>query len=177
MSSYIDLLYNTCSYALAEKSQSFITTVVSGYDIVPRMTIRGLGHLVLSVKDLIDNSEDTKQNVLCCIDCKNPEVDADKVQQRQEDTLLQLDMKCPGTVEEADGPNDSTTGFLTKMKTKRKFKLGRHLFDHLAKLVVMEKTPKKESLSSREESDRHAMMFTPGRIMHLEVHKVNMLKR
>lgn len=164
------------SYTLAEKSQSFITTVINGYDIVPRMTIRGLGLLALSVKDLINNSDDTKQNVLCCIDCKDPEVDEDKILQRQENTLLKFDVKCPGTVQE-DGENHS---LLSMTKTKPEFKLGRHLMDHLAKLVVMDlekKGSRRLNSVSSGENKRHAMMFTPGRIMHLEVEKVDMLKQ
>ena len=123
--------------------------------------------------------EDSKQNVLCCIDCKNPEVDADKVQQRQEDTLLKLDVKSPGTVllrkwmakmiQQRD---------LDKNENQYKFKLGRCQLDHMTKLVVMEKTPKKESLSSREESDRHTMMFTQDvSCIWIEVLKVKHVKR
>ena len=152
--------------------------MVNGYDLVPRMTTRGLGYLALSVKDLIDNSEDTKQNILCCVNCKKPDIDVDKIQQRQEDTLLKLDVKHPGTVED-DGQcrYDSTTQLLIKTKAKKSFKLGRHLLHNLAKLVGMERTRKKESRRSSNEKDRHAMMFIPGRVMHLEVNKVDMLKR
>ena len=167
------------SYILAERSQSFITTVVNGYDMVPRMTIRGLGHLALSVKDLVSHSEDTKQNVLCCIDCKSPEVDADLILQRQKETLFEFDVKCPGTVQE-DGEANSQTELLGRTKTKREFKLGRHLVDHLAKLVTAEtKGPQRLSSDhgSSEDNERHAIMFTPGRIMHLEVEKVDMLKK
>ena len=167
------------SYILAERSQSFITTVVSGYDIVPRMTIRGLGHLALSVRDLISHSEDTKQNVLCCIDCKSPEVDADTILQRQEDTLFKFDIKRPGTVQ-GDGESNSQTELLVKKKSsKQEFKLGRHLVDHLAKLVLAE-TKGVRRLNcddSSKENERHAIMFTPGRIMHLEVEKVDVLKK
>lgn len=151
--------------------------MVSGYDIVPRMTIRGLGHLALSVKDLISHSERTKQNILCCIDCKSPEVDTDKILQRQMDNLFE-DIKRPGTVQ-GDGENDSHTELLVKTKSNGKFKLGRHLVDHLTKLGVAEKKgPRDRMLSDGEnQHERHAMMFTPGRIIHLEVEKVDMLKK
>lgn len=120
-----------------------------------------------------------KQRVLCCIDCNDPEVDEDKIQQRQEDTLLKLDVKSPGTIQ-GDDETDSHTELLTKIKKKSGFKLGRHLMHHLAKLVVMD-PEKKGSLrlshDSGDENDRHAMMFAPGRIMHLEVEKVDVLKK
>lgn len=154
--------------------------MVSGYDMVPRMTIRGLGHLALSVKDLISHCEDTKQNVLCCIDCKSPEVDADIILQRQKETLFEFDVKRPGTVQEDGESNSQLTELLRTTKTKQEFKLGRHLVNHLAKLVMAE-TKGSQRLSSDhgscKDNERHAMMFTPGRIMHLEVEKVDMLKK
>ena len=163
-----------CSYILAEESQGFITTVVSGYDIVPRMTIRGLGHFALSVRDLINNSDDTKQNVLCCIDCKDPEVDAATVLERQERDLFKLGVKRPGTIE-GDGE-----GARLIVTNGEEFQLGRHLVDELAKLGVTEENRlQRLSSDSSEENkrERHAMMFTPGQIMHLEVEKVDMLKK
>ncbi len=133
------------------------------------MTIRGLGHLALSVRDLIRNSDYKKQNVLCCIDCKTPEVDAATILKRQEDDLFKLEVKRPGTVR-IQGDDDEAE---LLQATKAEFKLGRHLVDHLAKLGVAD-----ESLSNKENKhERHAMMFAPGRIMHLEVEKVDILKK
>ena len=160
---------------MAEESQSFITTVVSGYDIVPRMTIRGLAHLAMSVRDLIDNSGNTKQSILCCVNCKKPEIDPDKVQQRQREALLHLDVKCPGIVETDRQERREGYGALIETKIKEKFKFGRHLLEHLSKLVIMEKSEKREVGSPAEEEE--AIMFTPGRIIHLEVEHVDNLKR
>ena len=153
--------------------------MISGYDIVPRMTIRGLGHLALSVRDLISNSDHKKQKVLCCIDCHTPEVDAAAILERQERDLFKLDVKRPGTIRvHGDGEEAK---LLAKTKTKEGFKLGRQLVDHLAKLGVAEEGGPPESPSSNlneeNEHESHAMMFTPGRIMHLEVEKVDMLKK
>ena len=58
-----------CSYQLAKKTKSFITSVVGGNDMVPRMTMRGLAYLKMSVTDLIEKCHHTKQQVLCCTGC------------------------------------------------------------------------------------------------------------
>lgn len=144
------------------------------------MTIRGLGHLALSVRDLIRNSDHKKHNVLCCIDCKTPDVDAAAILERHERDLFKLDMKCPGTVH-VHGDGDEAE-LLAKTKNKEGFKLGRQLVDHLAKLGVAEErgSPNERpssNLNKENEHESHAMMFTPGRIMHLEVEKVDMLKK
>lgn len=126
----------------------------------------------MSVKDLIDNSGETKQSVLCCVDCKEPEIDPDTVQQRQREALLHLDVKGPGTVE-TDGREGY--GAIIEMKKKEMFKFGRHLLEHLSKLMIMESSSKSEVDSSVEEDE--AMMFTPGKIIHLEVEQTDNLKR
>ena len=141
------------------------------------MTIRGLGHLLLSVRDLLDNTEDTKQSVLCCVDCQQLSIDQDTIYQRQMDTLLNLDVKRPGTVDNERGrSNDVATETVDGDKKKGKFKFGRHLLDRLAKLVVMEREKRRERDSS-EQREEDTMMFAPGRIIHLEVEKVDRLKR
>ena len=142
------------------------------------MTIRGLAHLAVSVRDLIDNSRDTKQSVLCCVDCRKPDIDPEEIEQRQMDTLLHLDVKGPGTVETVDGGSkrDSygTVDVESTGKKKKKFKFGKHLLEHLSKLFVMEEGGRREADGPVEEE---AMMFTPGRIIHLEVEQVDNLKR
>lgn len=140
------------SYDLAERSQSFITTVVNGYEVVPRMTIRGLGHLLMSVEDLIDNSEDTKQNVLCCRETK---IDPDTVEERQEATLLKLDVKQPGTVEPNTGGH-------------KKNVFGKRLLEQLARLIAAK--------DNQSDPDEEAMMFLPGRIIHLETENVDTME-
>ena len=124
------------SYALAEVSKSFITTVVSGYDIVPRMTVRGLAHLALSVRDLIENSADTKQSILCCVNCNKPEIDPDKVRQRQREAFQHLDVKCPGTADiDGEGERQGYGTIVETKKKKEKFKFGKHLLEHCLSLL------------------------------------------
>ena len=166
------------SYALAEKSRSFITTVICGYDIVPRMTVRGLGHLLFSVKDLIDHSDDTVQSVLCCIECRKPKINPDEIEERQTSAILNLKIKRPGTCT-GESENDSkivTTDGENSKHTKVQF--GRHLLQQLAKLVTTEagNSARREESKSSEEDEEQAMMFTPGCIIHLEVEKVDTLK-
>lgn len=57
------------SYQLAKKTEPFIVSVVGGNDMVPRMTMRGLAYLKMSVSDLIEKCGHTKQRVLCCTGC------------------------------------------------------------------------------------------------------------
>ena len=93
------------------------------------------------------------------------------------DTLLNLDVKRPGTVDDERGwSNDVATETVDGDKKKGKFKFGRHLLDRLTKLVVMEREKRRERDSS-EQREEDTMMFAPGRIIHLEVEKVDRLKR
>ena len=153
--------------------------MVDGYDIVPRLTTRGLGHLLLSVKDLIDHSKDTKHRVLCCTDCTKPDVNPDTIQQRQIDTLLNLDVKRPGTVEDTDGGQNDTKRVTDSNKRKNKLKLrGQDFLFHLSKMFVSERNANNDSKAHKgDEDEEQAMMFIPGRIMHLEVEAVDNLKR
>ena len=125
--------------------------MVGGYDVVPRMTLRGLGHLVCSVEDLIKHSKHTKLNVLCCKKpCGwQPDVaEVDRAEERQADAIKNLHIPRV----ESDG-------------SKKQGRFGTHLKHRLAKLVS------KRGNNSRVQSDdgdREPMMFIPGRILHME---------
>ena len=161
-----------CSFALAEKTQSFITAVISGYDIIPRMTIRGLGHLLVSVKDLIEHSDNTKQFVLCCSVFKEPKIDLDSIQERQAEAMLHLDVKRPGIVLNGERQTSSVIEIKESERKKGRFRFGKHLLEQLAKLVLSERSSKKDSESAENlDSIEQALEFTPGKIIHLEVEK------
>lgn len=57
------------SYRLAKKTESFIVSVIGGHDMVPRMTMRGLAYLKMTILDLIGTCHHSKPRVLCCTGC------------------------------------------------------------------------------------------------------------
>ena len=156
-------------------------SVVSGYDVVPRMCVRGLGHLILSIDDLIKNCKHTKQSVLCCRGCCGWEldIDVDVIEARQEDTLREL--KLPKTESddkdddddkdgnEVDGGGHSEHSSLTRAghHSKNKPKIGMKILRLLAQMVA----------TRGAEEERPPMMFTPGRIIHLELEEEDTVKK
>lgn len=119
------------------------------------MTVRGLGHFVHSVEDLVKNSKTSKVNVLCCNRCCGWEPEHDEVsevEQRQADSLQ--DLKVPRIEDDSGG----------KGKGKRKTRFGVKLKERMAELINRKKGSRIES----DGSDADPMMFIPGRVIHLE---------
>ena len=50
-------------------TEPFIVSVIGGHDMVPRMTMRGLAYLKMTILDLIGKCQHTKPRVLCCTGC------------------------------------------------------------------------------------------------------------
>ena len=175
-----------CSYPLAKKTDDFIISVVSGYDVVPRMTVRGLGHLILSVSDFIKNSKHSKQSIICCsgrCGC-GPQIDTDAIEERHE-TILQ-ELKRPNTESDNDDDDDyeidgdKHTEHLSpgkhggKRNAHKKPMIGTHLLKVLSRLFAKEESEMR--VSSDHEEDREPLLFTPGRILHLEVEETDEMK-
>ena len=67
-----------------------------------------------------------------------------------------------------------TTALVETDKEKAKF--GKRLLEHLSRLHAARGRTNVEGDGIKSEEDQ-AMMFTPGRILHLEVEEVNKVKR
>ena len=164
------------SYPLAKKTDDFIITVVSGYDIVPRATIRGLGHLVLSVADMIENSKHKKQSVLCCTGCFGwePKIDTDVVEERLEAALQELKVPKTDSEDDTDSVEETDQASLTTPTGQEGRGLGKQVLKQLTRLAFRDEVI---SLVEGKEEERAPMTFNPGRILHLEVESVDHMKR
>ena len=151
---------------------------MSGYDVVPRATVRGLGHLVLSVADMIENSKHTKQSVLCCMGrCGwEPDINTDAVEVRLEAAFQELKLPLTESEEDVDGTDQSalTNDVSGKRETRPQPELVKRVLNQLTKLALNNEVV---SIAEGKEGERGPMTFTPGRILHLEVVTVNAMKK
>ena len=136
------------------------------------MTIRGLGHLIMSVADLIDNSCHSKQSVLCCIGrCGwEPDIDEEAIEARQAANLEEL--KLPNIELDDDHNHDDSRALTGEGRERKRLKFGRNLV--MKQLALLMKKEGEGTLSSEEANA--PMMFTPGKIIHLEVAQVDKMK-
>ena len=136
------------------------------------MTIRGLGHLIMSVADLIDNSCHSKQSVLCCIGrCGwEPDIDEEAIEARQAANLEEL--KLPNTELDDDHNHDDSRALTGEGRERKRLIFGRNLV--MKQLALLMKKEGEGRLSSEEANT--PMMFTPGKIIHLEVAQVDKMK-
>ena len=176
-------------------TEPFILSVVGGNDMVPRMTMRGLAHLKMSVTDLIVKCNNTKQQVLCCTGCCGwqptipREADLLKLVPTEADiaSLHSLDLAIDETRPRPAGLNSIREGlpftsvrskreqsrvdlpfnFKEKLVNKEEHKLKKRFTkDFLERLNDLESTLRGECMETDEEE--RPMMFIPGRILHLE---------
>ncbi len=167
------LFFKLFSYPLAKKTDDFTISVVSGYDVVPRMTIRGLGHLIMSVADLINNSYHSKQSILCCSGrCGwEPDIDEEAIEARQAVNLNEL--KLPNTeTDDNHDQYDDHTALTSDTRERKRLKFGKSfLMEQLALSVA-----KKDTGTASSVEAIRPMVFTPGQIIHLEVTQVDKMK-
>ena len=157
-----------CSYPLAKKSDEFIISVVSGYDVVPRLTVRGIGHIVMSIADLIHNSSHSKQKILCCTGrCGwEPDIDVDVIEARHEANLNEL--KLPNTEPNEDHKHSSDDS----NSAKKEVKFGMELLKKQLAVLMSKEAKIRES----NENSGVPMIFTPGKIIHMQVVEVDQIK-
>ena len=157
-----------CSYPLAKKSDEFITSVVSGYDVVPRLTIRGIGHVVMSIADLIHNTSHSKQKILCCSGrCGwEPDIDVDVIEARQEANLNEL--KLPNVEPNKDHKHSGDDS----NSTKKEVKFGMELLKKQLAVLMS----KEDRIRASNEKSGVPMIFTPGKLIHMEVVEVDQIK-
>ena len=182
------------SYQLAKKTEPFIISVVGGNDLVPRMTMRSLAYLKMTITDLIVKCKYTKQQVLCCTGCCGwrpftpPESDLLKLIPTEADiaSLDSLDLDFdktkprPGLESIRDGlpftsvrPSresvhvDLPFNLKGKIMNKERHKTKKHFTkDFLERLHDLESTLRGEE--AEPGTEHQPMMFIPGRILHLE---------
>ena len=136
------------------------------------MTIRGLGHLIMSVADLIDNSYHSKHSVLCCSGrCGwEPDIDEEAIEARQTANLE--DLKLPNTELDDDHNHNDHTVLTGDTREGNRLKFGKNLL--MKQLALLVAKDSKSTASSEE--DNAPMVFTPGKIIHLEVAQVDKMK-
>lgn len=161
------------SYSLAKKTDEFVLSVVSGFDVVPRMTVRGLGHLIVSVADMIENSQHTKHGILCCTGCFHwePEISIEETEARLAATLDQL--KLPLT-ESSDEDDDKTDQAVLTTRPQNNKMVKKPVLREMAFLMTKNEVA---TIVEGSESERDPMLFTPGRIIHMEVVEFDAMKK
>lgn len=192
--------HGTCtllfSYQLAKKTEPFILSVIVGNDMVPRMTMRGLTYLKMSIADLIGKCRHTKHQVLCCTGCCgwNPqtprEPDLLKLAPKEADlsSLHNLDLavdetkprpalnklknSLPFTTTTTAGVPPSLPFTLkAKLMKKDEHKIMKNFTKQfLKRLDALREELKGERLIIDPDLDmcEQPMMFIPGQILHLE---------
>ena len=154
--------------------------------MVPRMTMRGLAYLKMSINDLIDKCPHTKQRILCCTGCfgwkpHTPhEPDLLKLVPMETDhaSLHSLDLAVdearprPG-LNSLKGQLPFTSGMSlpTNLKAKLMKKEDRRTIKRFTKQFLKRLVELEEELKGvgvELEEQEQPMMFIPGRILHLE---------
>ena len=124
------------------------------------------------VADLIENSYHSKQSVLCCSGrCGwEPDIDEEAIEARQAASLE--DLKLPNTELDNDHNHDDHTALTGDTREGKTLKFGKNmLMKQLALLVAKDS----KGMASSEEANA-PMVFTPGKIIHLEVVQVDKMK-
>ena len=132
------------------------------------MTIRGLGHLVLSVVDMIENSKHKKQSVLCCTNRCGwvPKIDTEVVEERLAATFEELKVPKTDSEDDTDSVDETDQSALTTPTGQEGHGLGKQVLKQLTRLAFRDEVI---SLVEGKEEERAPMIFNPGRILHLEV--------
>ena len=180
------------SYQLAKKTEPFILSIIVGNDMVPRMTMRGLAYLKMSIADLIGKCRYTKHQVLCCTGCcgwkphtpREPDLLKLAPEEANLSSLHSLDLAIDETKprpalkkiqNSLPFTTTPTTSLPFTLKAKFMKKEKRAVKKNFTKQFLKRLDGLREELKGERliiESDldmcEQPMMFIPGRILHIE---------
>lgn len=153
------------SYDLAKECNDFVISVVLGFEVVPRMTMRSLAYLKLMLKRLLETVELKKQELCCCVFCKGwtPDLPLDEGFCK---LLENIDPNDPqGSVVKAQpemySELKSYLPFTVKGRTKNYSQRRQCHKKFLQRLDDLEG-------GAKVAKERQPMMFIPGKILHIE---------